>query len=297
MVFRPKRWPGAVMGIAITAMAAGTASTLIRRLLEEPPSLASFVAGVATAALLFLAALFAYWSFCCFSLSYQVDRNRLAIRWGATVHYVPLSSIQSIIPGVRASEPGRIKGVIWPGHYSGSGVVPELGDILFFGTSISPRDLLYVVTPAATYGLSIGIASQFIREVDIRKRMGPTEPSAQGARSWPLATLEVLRDGVVQILFLSGLATNLAIFAYVFYIMPQLPQVTAVRLTPMGVSEGTGSSWDALLLPTLGLFALLGNAALGLLLYRKERVAAYLFLGAGGLVQLTLLIAAMFLLG
>ncbi len=86
---------------------------------------------------------------------------------------------------------------------------------------------------------------------------------------------------------------NLFVFGYLYYVLPSQPNLTSLKLTPAGMQEAMGLKWQALLPPAMAFAVLALNVALGTVLYLREKVAAYLSLGSGLLLQI-IISAAMF---
>lgn len=292
MFFKPRRWLGVLVGLSVVAGSAFISVLMARRLAQEPLSLTTLAVGGITLALVIMALLFTYWCYGCFTLHYYLDRNRLTIRWAFIRQYIPLHLIQSLIRGEDLPNPSRIKGVSWPGHHVGIGWVEGLGDTLFYTTHRSLGELLYVVTPSMAYAISVIDPVEFASEIQKRKHLGPLEPSSTRARRWPLEALPFWRDPVVQSLLFIAFVLNLALFSYVFYLLPSLPTLTPTHLTPTGSVTQVGWRWELVTLPANAFFLLASDTFLGIFSHDKERLLTYLFLGTGLLIQVLFWVAA-----
>lgn len=279
MLIRPRRRTGALFGAAMVLLALGGAGLLAWQVAREPPSFASFTAGAVAVTLLLLAALFGYWTYGCWSLCYHLDRNRLALRWAGNQQVIPLAEVGALVPGLDAPEPVGLGGLGWPGCHIGRGRVPGFepgGRVLFFSTHQRRSDLLYVVTPFQTYGISVPDAPAFAQELKLRLRLGPTERLEQRARRWLLWDLPAWHDPLVVGMLALGLLVNVALFAYQSLLMPGLPELLPLHYTPLGAADRIGFREELFLLPATGLAALGMNAAVGIGLHRWERFIAYL---------------------
>src|SRR3989337_3437396 len=99
MVFHPRRVPGLGIGLGLALGALLLALLLILRVSVAPISLVSFLAALLCATLVAAAGLLLLWSFGLWTLSYRLDRNRLAIFWLGSRYDVPLGRIERPVPG------------------------------------------------------------------------------------------------------------------------------------------------------------------------------------------------------
>ncbi|MBI4498800.1 MAG: hypothetical protein HY689_12980 [Chloroflexi bacterium] len=285
MEFRPRVWPGVVVGGGIVALLAGLAVLLARRMLEQPVSLVSFVVGLVVLGLLLGAALFLYWTAGCASLRYHLDRNRLAIRWGFSSYLVPLSAVVATLPGTQGGKRRAFRGVSWPGHHVGRALVDDLGEVVFLSTHLWSGELRYIVTSSLAYAISVPNPQRFLRELHRCQTLGPSEAVAPSAQRPAWLDLPLWHDRIVHGLLALGLVANAALFAYLCYAFPSLPELLPLRFTAEGVVEQIGLRSYVLMLPAVSLAVLVVNAVLGAILYARERIGTYLCLGAAVLVQ------------
>ena len=300
MVVRPDRRTGTLIGAAIALCALAAAGLLGWRITEQPLSLSSFVSGAVAVVLLFLAALFGYWTYGCWSLAYHLDRNALTISWAGNQQVIPLDEVRSLVPGPAAHAPRVLGGVEWPGYHIARSEVAGLdppGPVLFFSTHVKPQDLLYVVTPARAYGLSVPDAPAFAQELKLRLRLGLTEHLEQEARRWLPWDLPAWQDPLVIGLLALGIVANLVLFAYLAYLMPALEALIAMHYTPQGIVDHIGVKVELFWLPATGLVLLLVNGAAGIGLHQRERFAANLALIGAVALQVILWGATLKLLG
>ena len=299
MVVRPHRRRGTLIGAALVCSALLVAGMLVWRLLQYPVSLASFTAALLVVAVVALAALFAYWTYGCWSLCYILEGDRLRVRWADKELSTPLWEIESVVPDTVMTRVRNAGGVHWPGYYVGRAAVAGMsrpGEVQFFTTGRSPQELLYILTPSFAYALSIPERAAFAQELELRRQQHPEggEPLPQPGVSWGLT---IWRDRRLLGAIALGLVVNLAIFGYLAYLMPALPSLVPMHFTPLGMADRTGNKMELLLLPAVGLLLLLLNTGLATILHRREPLAAYLVVGASLVVQGLLWGAAFVLLG
>lgn len=285
MEFRPRVWPGTLIGATGVAALIALSVLLVWRIASQPVSLVSFVAGLVVAGMLAGAVLFSYWTLGCVRLRYHIDHNRLALRWGWNTHFVPLSSIATILPGARATAQGSVEGISWPGHYAGRAEVEGVGETVFLSAHLSPLELLYIVTPTLAYAISVPDPQRFSVELRLRQMGGSNETFELSSERPSWYDLALLRDWIAFGLLVLGLLTNIALFAYICYAFPSLPELLPLRYSPLGVVEQIGLRSHVFTLPLVSLVLLTANTVLGAILYSRERVGAYLCLGSGVLIQ------------
>ncbi|MFQ6014678.1 MAG: DUF1648 domain-containing protein [Anaerolineae bacterium] len=97
--------------------------------------------------------------------------------------------------------------------------------------------------------------------------------------------LDLRADRLAQVLLALALVTNLALFGYLRWRYPTLPQTLPLHFDALGQPDYVSSRSEIFRLPTVGLLILVGNSILGLLLYARERLASHLLWGAALLVQ------------
>jgi Bacterial PH domain len=250
-----------------------------------------FLVGLAAIFFFGLAALFAYWSIACLNVAYIVDRNGLAIQWGAVRQLVPLDQIQKLVPGASVRKP-RIRGLGWWGNHVGQGFIRGIGHTLFYSTHRSRRELLYVVTPAQSYGICVNEPVLFAREVQNRQAMGPVRAVRQAPVRNALAGQAFWLDRRIQLLV--GLATLLclALYGYVFWVYPGLNETISVEFPSLGGVVRLTDKSELLDIPNTALGILVLDVALALVVHSWQRLLSYLVLLGGIFSQVVFIIAA-----
>lgn len=290
MEFRPRRLPGILVGSGIALGLLAAAGYFAYQLRDFPISISAFGLALATLLLVGLAGLFAFWTYGCWSLRYQIDRNSLTIRWTTQRHIIPLSLINGLTLGKDIDRP-RASGIHWPGYHVGSGRARGIGKAFFYSAHRTIKDLVYVLTPELAYGISVADPIQFATELELRQRLGATHTSAQATSSGRLVTFPVPWDSPTVRFLALGLLLNVALFGYISYMYADYPQSLPFSFTLLGRIPEDSSKTAVLLPPFLGLTLLLGNTVLSLLL-RREHLAFRTFLVSGIAIQVLLWIAA-----
>jgi hypothetical protein len=291
MSYRPPRRLGTIIGGAMAVWSFVLMSVLLGRGLTLSISLTVLGPYLAAAAFFFMGCLFTYWSFGCQTLRYSIDRNGLIIHWGLVRQLIPMDQIERLVPGRRLPEP-RIEGVSWLGHHVGRARVEGLGDTLLYATHRSHDDLLYVVTPSQSYGLSVEDEAMFARELQARRAQGALYQLRQGPERQGLAAHPFWADRLAQGLAAGAILVCVLLFAIVFGRYPALSDTMPLSFPSLGGITRIASKEELLTLPTTAFGVLLVNLILGYALHAWERLLGYLlFIGAIGL-QLTFLAGA-----
>src|SRR5688572_10373805 len=126
MLFHPSRFPGVLVGVGTGLVALLLALLLALRITVEPISLYSFAAALVAALLACVAVIFLFWSFGLWTLTYRLDRNRLAIFWLGSRYDIPLGRIERMITGPAEVKTLSVRGASWLGCQVGRFQHPEL---------------------------------------------------------------------------------------------------------------------------------------------------------------------------
>jgi hypothetical protein len=281
------------VGIGIIVWLIALDALLLWIAAQLPVTVVTFIVVLLALASLPVIALIIYWLFGLNRAVYALDRNLLVIRWGAVQQIVPMASIHQVLHGSEIA--GRIRhfrGGRWPGLWVGQAKVSGLGPVLFYAAG-GLDQLLVIVTPGLAYAITPADLAGFVEAFDQRQKMGPTQSVEQASirpdlYDWPLWT-DRLALGLV------GLAVMacLLLFGYTCLRFPELPSRVALHYDAMGAPDRFGLRQQVFTLPLIGLLALGANVAVGVLMYLRDRVAAYLLWGGAVVVQILAWAAAM----
>jgi hypothetical protein len=251
----------------------------------------TFLAWALAVALGVLALVFGNWAYSVFSLVYRLERDALVIVWGLRRVVVPIENIQRMVPGRTIDEP-RVEGLNWWGCHVGVAEVPRIGYTLFYSTHDAPSDLLYVVTDAEAYALTVADQARFAEAVQARASLAPLDFSLQRAMATGMASLPFWRDRVAIVAaVMAGLACA-ALAGYVYGMYPGLPGIVQLSYPDLGGVVRIGSKTELLRIARVGAGILAVNVVLGIILHSRERAAGLWLLASAGMLQLVLLAAA-----
>lgn len=226
-----------------------------------------------------------YQTFSVLSLHYRLDRNGISIHWAGNQRVVPIRDIQQVIPGSQLGETiVRRRGLHWPGHERGDGLVPGIGRTRFHATRPLHEQLL-LVTPGRTFGISPANTEAFLKAFEERKELGPNrllDPEFKPAR-W--STWKIWTDQTAWILLGAAVAINLLLFGFLATRFPNLDHQLPLHFNNLGQVDRIGTKGELFALPIIGLIILGANLVLGLVLYKRERAGSYLLWGAAATAQ------------
>jgi hypothetical protein len=292
MEFRPPRALGTLVGAAIALWCFVLAGTLVLRALGEDVSLGILSLYIVAAVFFFIGVLFVYWTYSLTTLRYTLDRNALTITWGDIRQLVPISQIERLVPGRELPAP-HVTGVSWLGHHTGRAEVEGgIGDTLFYSTHRSAEDLLYIVTPAQSYAISVEDDVAFAEAVQQQQRAGSLVAVPQSPDRLYLAAQPFWEDRTAQLLALAAFGAFFAMFGYVYQQYPGLPETIPLEFPQLSGVTRVGNKDELLKLPLTGIAILLLNLGLGFVAHAWERMVGYVLLFAAIAAQGVLLAGA-----
>jgi hypothetical protein len=288
---RPPHLIGSLIGGAMALWCFVFTGALLWRGLSEPIDIAAVCLYVAATFFFGLGCLFSYWTYSCVTLQYHLDRNGLMIRWGDIRQLIPMDRIERLVPGRELPSP-KVSGVSWLGHHVGRANVAGLGEVIFYSTHRTHEELLYVVTPAQTYAISVPNEVQFAETLQGHQRMGQVVSLPQVTERSSLATLPIWHDPLAQALALAAMLACAVTMGYVYWHYADLPQSIPLAFPSLSGVTRVDDKEELLSIPITGLGLLAVNLVLGFVLHAWERTVGYLlFLAAIG-AQAILLAAA-----
>jgi hypothetical protein len=266
------------------------AIALILKAVDWPVSFPGFLAWAGAAVLLFLACLFAFWAYACYSLRYVLDRGGITVNWGLMRHFIAIDEVQKLVPG-RGEQQPRVNGLTWYGHHVGRGRVEGIGDALFFSTHTSPEELVYVMTSGPTYALSPRDPVRFIAEAQrFQQAAKPTRRSTVD-RDF-LSSHPVFADRTAQVIALAAVVLNIALWGFLMAVYPELDREISIEFPPVGEITGFHARSEILKIPATATAMLAVNLLAGLAFQWKERAAAYMLLTGAVFFQAVFWVAA-----
>jgi hypothetical protein len=298
LTWRAKTSIGVPLGLLFIALVVALDTWLLDRLINDSIStqqisLLSFAMLSVIVLSLPLLILLVFQTTGCLTLRYHLDRNGLVIQWLASRQSIPIRDIQRIVSGQHLGGTiVRRRGVHWPGHERGRGMVPGIGRTRFLATQPLQNQLV-LVAPGEAVGISPHDQDGFVRAFEARRELGPNRLLVRDVRharflSWPLWT-----DQTAWLLLGLALAVNLALLGYLSTRFPNLDLQLPLHFNNQGLVDRIGTRVELFTLPIIGLIILGANTVLGLALYRHERAGSYLLWGAAVAVQILFWLAVL----
>ena len=293
MNFQPARFTGVASGGGVAAVAVLLAAVLMAFAIGWDISTAKFLAFVGVFTLLAVAALFGYWTYALLTLGYDLNQEGVTIRWGLLRQFVPLGSIQRFVPGREARLP-QVQGVNWWGYHVGRGTVEGLGETLFYSSHRSPWDAVYVVTPGIAYAISPENHVRFAMELQhLLRETSPDESgSARPRVTYPALVVHPFwLDRFGQLLALTAVAANVALFGFICGVYPGLADRLNLAFPPVGGIDLRPKD-ELFQIPLTALALLAVSLAAALAVHKWERAASHLLLAGALFTQGVLWVAA-----
>ncbi|MEA3460218.1 MAG: PH domain-containing protein [Chloroflexota bacterium] len=281
MVWKPRRSLSGLVGTILIILVLAADGALLFCLTSRSVDLLFFILALAIVSSLPVLILLAYRTYGFFNLRYLLDRNGLIITWADTQQIIPLGNITRIVKEVNIEDGWRQWLSWWMGQ---RGEVKGIGPVLFYATC-PPAQQLLVVTPGVAYGISPEAPEEFIAAFEVRRRLGPTRSLAQESHRARLRNWPIWGDKGALLLMALGFLANLALFAYICWRYPALPQLLPLHWDAFGQVDRIGTRSQLFSLPAIGLAALLTNCSLGFSIHGRERIGAYCLLGGAIVVQ------------
>jgi hypothetical protein len=290
LTYRARFWLGAPLGLLFTGLIVTLDGWLLQRLIAQgiraqEISFFSFFMGLVVLFSVPLLVALIYQTLSCLTLGYHLDRNGIVIRWNGTEQVIPIRDIQRILPASHLAGPTvRRRGVHWPGHERGEGLVPGIGRTRFLATR-SLADQLLLVTPGMAFGISPRDPAGFVQAFESRQELGPNRLLEQEMRRARWFTWPLWSDRTAWVLVGAAVIVNLGLFGYLSTRFPGLDTQLPLHFNNQGMADRIGAKGELFALPIIGLIILGTNLILGLILYKRERAGAYLLWGAAAAAQ------------
>lgn len=280
-IFTPKPHRGGWICLGIGGVLLAIAVLLANIALNAPVSGVQFwrILGAATAFV--LAILFLYRAIALLLLRFHFTRNGLTIRWGLTLHRIPMDAIRSVTPAP-ALPNCTLYGVTMPRWW-----VCRRENMWLFATG-SAADSVMVKTVSAEIYLSPESAEAFIAAWEKRASFGETQfwhnaIERRGVLAYPLWF-----DRVARYLGVAAILLTLILAGAVFARYPVLPAIVHLPPNITGQTTAIIPREHLLWIPYSGIIIMLLNGFLGIVWYKKDRLATYLLWSLTILVEIGL---------
>jgi len=296
MFWKPAKTFGLVIGLFILLTIGGVEAFLLRSILAQDPGLSAYITGLLPVLSVPLLGLWIYWYYGLATMRYYLDRNALVVACGATRHIIPLTAIQSIRPGADVALSEAFHGIGWPGCLMGAARTREGAEMVVCSTEPMDRQLI-VVTEDRCYGISPAQTERFLEEWAAQQALGPVRRVQHETAHLPFAALPVWRDRAFWAALLVGLVASVALSGIISGRYGALPDRIALHLNPQQAAFRIVAKADMYLFPAIGILMALANGAAGIVVHRRERLAAHLLAATSVGLQAPLWIVTLSVLG
>ena len=248
-----------------------------------PTSIALFLAFLLTLGLL---AVLLYRLWALYKLDYWVDRDAVRIHWAGDRIDVPLPDIEEVEykPTDLAQ---NYRWWAWPAGWVRP-LQPESVQVSY--ATHSPQESLALTTSYATFLISPEDNDGFVAALHERQALGPArhleptiaEPSYR--QHW------LIQDRMPLIMMATGLLFGFIFLGLLIWRYPTIPQQIPLHFDAAGAPDRIGARRSILLLPAITLLIGFFNAAIGIALYERHKLASYILWGSALLLQIAALI-------
>ncbi len=297
MTWRAKFSTGGLIGLLTIGVIVGIDLVLLSLLVgkvagDQQIGFGTFLMALLVILSVPLLVLGAYHTLTLVTLRYRLDRNGVFVRWFGSEQIIPIRDIQRVLDG---GELGggvvRRRGLRWPGHERGEGMVPGLGRTRFLASQPLAGQLL-LITPGIAFGISPSDPDGFVKAFEARRELGPNRLLEQETRSSRWLTWPLWKDSTAWVLLGAAVIINLGLFGFLAARFAGLDFQLPLHFNSLGEPDRIRPKIALFMLPIIGLIIMGTNLVLGLVLYRRERAGTYLLWGAAAAVQALFWLAA-----
>jgi hypothetical protein len=201
-----------------------------------------------------------------------------------------------VAQGNDALEWTAFRGVGWAGLRAGRARLSD-DTLARVVTTLPLAQSTYVLTPNRAYILSPRAPDDFIEAWRIRRPLGPTQHWQEEEERAQLLAFPIWHDRVAWVLVGFSLLANWALNVYLALAFDRLPAMLSFHFDALGQADRIASRSEILRLPQVALLMLLLDLTVGFVIYRQERMAAYLIWGGGLILQLLVWVATITIIG
>lgn len=235
-----------------------------------------------------------YRAYALFKADYYIDRDSLAILWGLRIEDIPLTDIEWVRPASDLTHPLSLPPLRLPGAVLGTRRHPDLGAVEFIASNA--KNLILIATSKHVFAISPRDAAALVRTFARATEMGSLIPTEAKSVYPSFVITQAWESPIARFLWMAGLLLNLALVAWVGFLIPSLSQVP-FGFDPFGVPNIMAPSIRLILLPLISALMFITGLLSGLYFYRwdKERPLAFIIWISSTLCALLFLLAVLFL--
>jgi hypothetical protein len=239
--------------------------------------------------LLAASVVFGYRTAAAFTLAYDLDRNGLYVVWLGNRAVIPLDQITSLAVGLDLA-PTTWQTIQHIGYASGQIRTSDGHHVQLFTTQALASSLV-VHTPDMSYVISPADHESFVQDLEQRCNLGATKPLAVAVETGRMFLYAFWSDPTIYWLLAIAALLNLITLAILTSRYPNLAPMLQMRFDPTGQAADIRPRHQVLFIPLAAFGLTLVNLILGIALYRRQQLSAYLLQGASIIMQILFAIA------
>jgi hypothetical protein len=232
---------------------------------------------------------FGYRAAAAFTLAYELDRNGLYVVWLGNRAVIPLDQITSLAVGLDLA-PTTWQTIQQIG-YAGGQIRTSDGEQVQLFTTQALANSLVVHTPDVSYVISPADHESFVQDLEQRRNLGATKPLAIAVETGRMFLYAFWSDPTIYWLLAIAALLNLITLAILTSRYPSLAPMLQMRFDPTGQAADIRPRHQVLFIPLAAFGLTLVNLILGIALYRRQQLSAYLLQGASIIMQILFAIA------
>ena len=288
MAFRPLVPRDRVIAWVAAALLLLASLVLLIWLLRTPLGPTTIALSLAFLLALGLLAVLLYRLWALHGLDYWIDRDAVRIHWAGNRIDIPLPDIQKIVDKPTGLVQTH-RWWVWPVGW----VQPLRSESVQVSyATCSPQESLALKTPYATFIVSPQNADGFVTALRERQALCPARKLEPAIAEPSYRQHWLVQDRLPLILMGAGLFFGIVLLGLLVWRYPTLPQQIPLHFDAEGVPDRIGARRSILFLPAITLLIGFFNAAIGIALYERHKLAAYMLWGVALLLQIAGLIIA-----
>lgn len=266
---------GWIVGLILMVVLLAASVGVIVLAVIRPLNLGTFLLSLVGLVTLGLAIRVGYQLWGLINAGYEMDRNVLIIRWGGTVHQIPMGSVQNVQAGDQLENLRLRPSLRWPGYRVMVGQSGELDTIVFYATRPVSEQII-IATDHVAYGLSPADSDAFLRALLERLEMGPTQEVEERAAHPAFLKWEIWHDRWAMGTLLGSLLLAVLLTGVLCWRYPYLPESLAMRVTAEGEPMLMAPPERIFYFAVLAALFFVINGGLGLAAYHRMRAISYM---------------------
>ena len=270
---------GWLLGLVFVAGLLGATVAAVVLVIIKPVTIWTFVLSVGALLALLLALRLIYQLWGLIHAAYEMDRNVMIIHWGAVHCQIPMASVRDVFSGADVQHLRMHVTLRWPGYYVGLGEDEVIGPILFYATRPLAEQVI-MRTDSLAYAISPNDLEEFLPAFKERLAMGPTQEVEEFSTHPAFLDWAIWHDRYAMITLIGSVLWLILLTGMLCWRYPYLPAEIALRFAPTGEPLLLAETSRIFYMALIGAIIWVLNGALGLLLYRRVKIAAY-FLWSG----------------